>query len=299
MRADPVGDKGELPAVGRPGVHVDGALSAEELDDRVQIGAVRAHDADLDVFVRDMLARLNIALAVADHGNQLPVRGNVREPGVPFAVKGHLGLFRAVCLHAECLHEAGAHRIEPDVFAGGIILAAVIEAGCIRQALFFSAEDRDGIDVILPAALGTVGECFPVGRPAVEVAGGKRCDEARDAAGHGDRIDAGLAVLKGSVTDRDLGAVRGEDVVIVAVVDKAGIDFINRAAVQIIPENAAVAVVDQGFSVRRPVRRFDERVKKVDGFALSGDGVIDFKEGLVVIPVPDAVLVNHGEHHPV
>ena len=110
---------------------------------------------------------------------------------------------------------------------------------------------------------------------------------------------AGLAVLICSVADRNLGAVRGEDMVIVAVVDKAGIDFINRAAVQIIPENAAVAVVDQGFSVRRPVRRFDERVKKVDGFALSGDGVIDFKEGLVVIPVPDAVLVNHGEHHPV
>ena len=70
------------------------------------------------------------------------------EPGVTGFVKGHLGLFGAVCLHAPDLHESGAYGIEPDVLSAGGIFRSVIQTFGSGQAGFFTSFRRDGIDAV-------------------------------------------------------------------------------------------------------------------------------------------------------
>ena len=81
--------------------------------------------------------------------------------------------------------------------------------------------------------------------------------------------------------------------VIVAVIHKAGIDFIDGTGGEIIPENPAMAVVDQGFPVGCPVGGLNECVKEVNRFAPACDGIVDLQKRLIIIAVPDAVFVDH------
>ena len=57
-----------------------------------------------------------------------------------------------------------------------------------------------------------------------------------------------------------------------------------------VKECACNAQGDRQWSARCPAHA--DRVNSLH-IALSGDGVINLEEGLIVIPVPDAVLVNH------
>ena len=81
-----------------------------------------------------MLSRFQVTFVVGDEYNRFSVRGDVGEPGVTGFVKGHLGLFGAVCLHAPDLHESGAYGIEPDVLSAGGIFRSVIQTfGSVRK----------------------------------------------------------------------------------------------------------------------------------------------------------------------
>ena len=122
-----------------------------------------------------MLSRFQVTFVVGDEYNGFSVRGDVGEPGVTGFVKGHLGLFGAVCLHAPDLHESGAYGIEPDVLSAGGIFRSVIQTFGSGQAGFFTSFRRDGIDVIVAVSFGAIGKLFAVGAPAVEVAGSHRC----------------------------------------------------------------------------------------------------------------------------
>lgn len=104
--------EGELFAVGGPGIHVDGALPAEEFQNRLGAseacgtGGVAVRKSEFHILVRHVFAGAYVRFVVGDHHDVLAIWRNVREPCVPMRVVGDLRLFRAVGLHAPCLHAA-------------------------------------------------------------------------------------------------------------------------------------------------------------------------------------------------
>ena len=143
-------------AVGSPGVDVDGALAAKELEQQAGGTAGGRHQAQFHVFVRQVFVGLQIARVIGNVNHMLPVGGNVRKPGVDLRVEGHLFLCRAVGAHAPELHQTGADRVEPDVFSARGVLGTVVQAGSIGQA-GFRATAGAMVYIVLPVPLGTIG----------------------------------------------------------------------------------------------------------------------------------------------
>lgn len=167
---------GELLAVGGPGVHVDGTLPAEQLEDRAGFapsGFVAAgHQPDFYVLVGHVFAGAHVALVVGEHHDFFAVGGDVREPSVPMRVECHLCLFGAIGLHAPGLHAARTYRIEPDVFAVAVVFRAVVQPERIRESRLVAAGSGNRVDVVFAITFGAVGERFAVGCNAVQVAWG-------------------------------------------------------------------------------------------------------------------------------
>src|ERR1039457_3670462 len=145
-----INDEGEPLRVGRPGVHVDGALAAEELQQGLDlyflgIGllAGRGDYSHLDVVLAVVVLGAGLEREEKDI---LPVWGNVREPVFPFVVSDALGLGvlrpGAVGRHAPDVPTVvgGSQTVgvEVDPLAVGRVVGAVVIVAGVRQLFFLS-----------------------------------------------------------------------------------------------------------------------------------------------------------------
>lgn len=300
-------------AVGRPGIHVDGSLPAEKLEDgfriapfcgAVFVGAFAAktaaeaiaagHEAQFHVLVWDVFAGLYVGFVVGDHDDFLLVWGDVREPCVPMFVVRHLSLSGAIRFHAPCLHATCAYGVEPDVFAVAVVFGTIVQAASCREARLVSACSGDGVDVVFAIAFSAVSKRFSVGRNSVEVAWCKGRYEHGQATVEEDFVDARKSVFFCVVAYVEAASVWGEDVVVVAVVyvvawhfdDIACGDVACSAAFQVQFVNASVAVVGEKRAVCAPVGSLDDAVEFLECLHFACFNVENLQDGLVAATVP-------------
>ena len=108
--------------------------------------------------------------------NGFSVRGDVGEPGVTGFVKGHLGLFGAVCfMRQTCMSPVRTELNQMYCPQGGIFRSVIQTFGQWSGGFSSPPSAGDGIDVIVAVSFGAIGKLFAVGAPTVEVAGSHRC----------------------------------------------------------------------------------------------------------------------------
>ena len=189
----------------------------------------------------------------------------MREPVVP-PVFGDLRLLAAVPLHAPNLHQAGVCSVIPNVLSVRGILRAVVKA-TLCQSLFHAAVHRDRVHVhFLPAvdvAESAVGHLRAVRRPAVQKTRAVRRHQTRLTAFHRHDINTGskVSVVKRHVADRKLRFVRGDHMVVVALVAAAGVEQPFRVRVEVIGIHVPLGVIKNGIAVFQPVRCLYHAVK--------------------------------------
>ena len=296
--AEGIVDERESSAVGRPAVHVDGPLPAEQPCDDGCLGpAAIPHEPQLD----DMVGGVTFDSGrIAEVHREIPGRGEVREPVHPL-VGGQLLQSRSIGADAGDLGMTGDLRealgVEVDPLAVGRELRPVVWPASHGEGRVAGAVHSDGAEVRARPPVLTLGlerdvrEGGAVRAHTVEEvqAGAARRDPPSRTAD--ERRGVELPVVRRQI---DRLAVRCEHMVVVQLGDAVQRDRLRRAAAGRHAPQQSVAVDDE-LIVVRPVRRLEEhRIADMHRLRLTGGDV----EGAdaASLTVGECARVRTGKH---
>ena len=198
----------------------------------------------------------------------------MRKPVRVFLVARHLRLVRAVGVHPPDLHDAGAHRVEPDAPVGRVV-RPIVEARRRGEPALVAALDRNRVDVVLALAPCAVGQRPAVRRPAVPVRRAVLGNQTGLAAGRGHDVDQRVAF--GRVADGEPRAIGREAVVVVAARGRPRVEQPRCPISERQHEDPPALVEEERLPIPRPVGRFEVRRRGPDDFTLAGGDCQDLQ----------------------
>lgn len=158
-------------------------------------------------------------------------------------VVGHSYGCAAVHGNAPQIDCAVTFAVEPNPMAIGSVIRSVAMIEILGQLFFFAAGDGSGIDLKTIFPLGGIGDAAAVRGPPMPIGWPIWRQKSGRAALGGQEIYPTFAGFAAVLND-DLAAVRGNAVIVVQLVEIAGIDVFQGRVRQIHAEKLAIAVDD-------------------------------------------------------